>query len=97
MAEQRLKIAAAQIDLLNHYDAKNKERRMEILYKFSHRAMIETESESPSEKSIENIEELIKKYNRNISYFRQIHPDVENSEDVRRKIKELEYLLWELE
>ena len=79
MAELRLKIAAAQIDLLNHYDPKNKERRMEILYK--HRAIIE----SPSEKSIENMEELIRKYNCNISHFRQSHPNIENSQRVERK------------
>ena len=88
MSRQYLGIAAIQIDLLSHYDSDGKERRTQELYDVSHQSMIEEQSE----KSLEKMDELIRKYQGEIKEFREENPDVESSKKVRKKIRELEKL-----
>lgn len=89
MSRQRLEIAAAQIDILDYFDSKNKERRTQELYNVLHEALIK----HPSEISISEMDKLIQKYNRDIAFLRRKSPSVESTYEVRKKIRELEYLL----
>ncbi len=88
MSRQRLEIAAAQIDILDYFDSKNKERRTQELYDVSHKSIMTEQSEH----SLEKMDELIRKYQEEIIAFRKENPDVEKSRKVRKKMKELERL-----
>ena len=88
MSRQRLEVASVQVDILTHYDPEGKEKRVQELYDVSHRSIIDVQSE----RSLEKMDELIKKYEWELNLFRTEHPNTEESEDVRKKIRELEKL-----
>jgi len=88
MSRQRIEVASVQIDVLSHYDPDGKEKRMQELYDLSHKSIIDEQSE----RSLEEMDELIKKYEWELNLLRTEHPDTERSEDVRKKIRELERL-----
>lgn len=89
MARERIDIATAQIDLLSCYDPERKEKRIQRLYDVSHRSLID----EPSEKSIEEMERVIKEFKAELAILREESPDAEASEKIRNKIEALEKLL----
>ncbi len=88
MSMIRLEISAAQISLLNNYDPKGMRQRAQELYNVSHLSIIDEQSE----KSIEKMEELIRQYQEEINRFRELFPEIERKEKVRKNIIDLENL-----
>lgn len=88
MSYERIKVISAQIDILNYYDSENKEKRFQELYNVSHQALIAQQSE----RSIEKVDALIVKFKGKIIRFRKVYPNVEEAEEVRKKLSELERL-----
>ena len=88
MSRQRLEVASVQVDILTHYDPEGKEKRVQELYDVSHRSIIDEQSEE----SLERMDELIKKYEWELNLFRTNRLDTEESDDVQKKIRELEKL-----
>lgn len=88
MSKQRLEIAAAQISILTYYDFRGKDKRVQELYDVSHKSIIDEQSE----KSIEEMDELIGKYLNEINAYRTNNPQIERSEEVKSKFKRLEGL-----
>jgi len=88
MSHERIKVVCAQIDILNHYDTGNKERRFQELYDVSHQAIIDQQSE----RTIEKVDDLIAKFQDEIVRFRKAYPHIEEAKEVREKLSELERL-----
>jgi len=85
---ERIKLAAAQIDILSEYDPDGKERRVQELFDSSHYDMVN----EPTTESRKTMEKLIIKYDLEIGGYRRERPEIEQSEEVRKKLSELEEL-----
>jgi hypothetical protein len=85
MSRQKLELAAIQINILTHYNPEGKERRVQELYDISHKSMIGEQSE----KSIEEMENLIRRYKSEIKFYREKNPEIESSDKMMRKLEEL--------
>ncbi len=88
MSHERIKVVCAQIDILGHYDPEGRERRVQELYNISHKSLIV----EPSEKSIEEMDELVRKYQRELTDYRKRNPNVEERDEIKEKFGELEKL-----
>jgi hypothetical protein len=89
MANERLLVASAQIDVLREYDPKNNIERMQALYEVAHEAMISSQSEH----CLEKMETIIKTFDKEIRDCRCALPDLEDVEKVRKKLSEVEGLV----
>ena len=88
MSHERIKVVCAQIDILSYYNAENKERRFQELYTVSHQTLIDQQSE----RNVEEVDELITKFQDEIAKLRKVYPHIEEVEEIREKLSELERL-----
>lgn len=90
MARERMRVASAQIAVLNFYDPQNEELRMEALYNATHRAAVTEQTEQ----NLAKIDEIIFSFSREIKQYRATHPDLEKQNpQLRERLSVMESLL----
>ena len=90
MAREKIKVAGAQIKVLNFYDTPNEENRLQQLHGASRYAIMEHQSE----KALEKIDEIISAFDSEIKKYRQANPKLEQeNKELRESISVIEEIL----
>lgn len=85
MIDERIDIARLQLHIIEHYDPKGAEQRLDRIF-----SIIKKAYKSPSEEKLEEVERCLKTFNDQISNYRTKMPDVEHtSERVKKDLDTL--------